>query len=141
MQQSPCLNAFTLALILFWAQPANAQAEPPPIPAPWLAVGVSAWPESSPQLGLEFADIVLPGLVKVKLRSKLQFTQKLLVFTHPQGAPDAAVQVASVNLTAKTGPEFTFSLLADSTQNVVLLAQTPGGWYRAERLLKVGRKP
>jgi hypothetical protein len=90
---------------------------------------------------LSFDEIVLPGVVKMRLGSEVQFTQKLVLFAYPPGAPEAMVELASFPVTAKTPAGIAFSYPATKTRNIVLLAQTPGGWLRVERQLKIGRKP
>ncbi|MDD5333695.1 MAG: hypothetical protein PHS32_08110 [Rhodoferax sp.] len=50
-------------------------------------------------------------------------------------------QLASYSVTAKTPAKISFDYQASQTRNVVLLAQTPGGWLRVERQLKVGHTP
>jgi len=133
-----------LALVLsgLCTSPSQAQPEAPrPVPAPWQALGVAAWPAPSPQLGLDFADIVLPGKVSVHLYSKLQFTQKLVLFAYTPGVPESMQQLASFSLSNKTGADLRVPLDMSQTQVLVLLAQTPSGWQMVERELKVGHKP
>lgn len=120
-----------------WSQTAEA----PPLPAVWQSLGINAWPALSPSLALLFDEIVLPGTVKMRLGSGVQFTQKFVLFAYPPGAPEAMTQLASYPVTAKTPAKISFDYQATKTRNVVLLAQTPGGWLRVERQLKVGRAP
>lgn len=122
---------------------AAAQIAPAPTPVPplWQSLGVSSWPARSPALGLEFNEIVLPGTVPLRLRSDLQFTQKLVLFAHPPGAPEAMAQLASFSLGPKVAPDVAFALQASASRHLILLAQTPAGWFMAERQLKVGRQP
>lgn len=122
---------------------AFAQSTPDarPVPAAWQSLGLSKWPEPSPHLGLKFDDIVLPGPVPIHLRSNVQFTQKLILYAYPPGAPASMTELASFGLSSKTAAETTLSIRVTTTQNMVLLAQTPSGWMMAERQLKVGHKP
>ena len=136
LAQIVCL--FGLGLASAYAQPVP---DTRPVPAAWSALGVPNWPAASPQLGLAFDEVVLPGKVAIRLRSNVQFTQKLVLYTYPPGAPDKMAELASFALSPKTAPELALSINATTTQNLVLLAQTPAGWLMAERQLKVGKKP
>jgi hypothetical protein len=137
-----CLRSFSCLLALSCLSPVWAQtAEAVPVPAPWQSLGISVWPAPSPHLVLWFDEIVLPGLVKMRLGSEVQFTQKLVLFAYPPGAPEAMTELASFPVTAKTPAKLDFNYPAAKTRNIVLLAQTPGGWLRVERQLKIGRKP
>lgn len=137
-----CLCAMGCLLMAGYLSRAAAQtAEAPlPVPALWQGLGISTWPVASPDLALLFDEIVLPGVVPVRLRSKLQFTQKLVLFAQPPGAPEAMTQLASFALSSKSGPQALFSYQASATRNLILLAQTPSGWFMVERQLKVGHK-
>lgn len=119
----------------------QAQTPPPPLPAAWQAIGISTWPTLSPQLGLEFDEIVFPGKVAVHLRSELQFTKKMMLFAQAVDAPDTMVRAASFALSPSLAPDVTFAITAYTTQNLFFLAQTTAGWFMVERQLKVGQKP
>ena len=134
--QFMCLCSLSLASAF-----AQLPPEPKPLPAAWQALGLPKWPDASPQLGLNFDEIVLPGKVAIRLRSNVQFTQKLVLYSYPPGSPDKMTELANFSLSPKTAPELSLSINATSTQNMVLLAQTPAGWLMVERQLKVGKKP
>lgn len=136
------LGSFSCLVALVSWSPVWAQTvEAPPVPTAWQSLGISSWPVPSPHLALLFDEIVLPGTVKMRLGSEVQFTQKLVLFAYPPGAPEAMTQLASFPVTAKTPAKIDFSYPATKTRNIVLLAQTPSGWLRVERQLKVGRAP
>lgn len=135
LAQFVCLFGFSLASAF-----AQLPPEPKPVPAAWQALGLPKWPDASPQLGLSFDEIVLPGKVAIRLRSNVQFTQKLVLFSYSPGTPDKMTELANFSLSPKTAPELSLSINATATQNMVLLAQTPAGWLMVERQLKVGKK-
>lgn len=137
LTQFVCLCGLTLASTS-WAQ---LPPDPRPVPAAWQTLGLPNWPTASPQLSLSFDEIMLPGKVAIRLRSNVQFTQKLVLFSYPPSAPDKMAELANLSLSPKTAPELSLSINATTTQNLVLLAQTPAGWLMVERQLKVGKKP
>lgn len=112
---------------------------PPPVPSLWTALGVKAWPAASPLLGLEFNDIVVPGTVVLHARSRLPFTQTLLLYSRQTGAPETLREIGKFTLDARTPPKQQLRFEAKQTQDIILLAQTPDGWFMVERQLKVGR--
>ena len=120
---------------------AQLSPEAKPVPEAWQTLGLPKWPDVSPQLGLSFDEVVLPGKIAIRLRSNVQFTQKLVLFSYPPGTPDKMAELANFSLSPKTAPELALSINATATQNLVLLAQTPAGWLMVERQLKVGKKP
>lgn len=110
-----------------------------PLPSAWAALGVKTWPAASPLLGLEFNDIVLPGPVVLHARSRIPFTQTLLLYSRQTGVPDSLKEIGKFTLDARTPPNQQLRFEAKQTQDIVLLAQTPDGWFAVERQLKVGR--
>lgn len=120
---------------LISAQPVT----PPPIPTQWGALGVKAWPAYSPSLGLDFNDIVVPGEVTIKAVSRLPFTQTLVLYSRQTGFPETLKEIGKFTLDARTKPTQQLRLQANQTQDILLLAQTPDGWFMVERQLKVGR--
>jgi len=104
-------------------------------------MGIVQWPQPSPDIKLEFDDIVLPGKVEIRVRSSARFTQTLVLFRRAGTDQGVVEQLAITSLGPQIAPVLTVTAVVAETQTFVALAKTPTGWYRTERQIKVGRLP
>ena len=119
---------------------ASGQTPPPgPLPPLWQAMGLTQWPQPSPDVTLEFDEIVLPGKVGIRVRSSARFTQTLALFSRAANEQGGLEQLGIASLGPNSAPVLVVNATLVETQTLVALAKTPAGWYRTERQIKVGR--
>lgn len=100
--------------------------------------------EPSTHLQLDVPDIALPGLLKVEGKSLLPGTSHLVLLRATRvpprpPAPPEKLMIAAGRVEAGKPATIRTEIDAASTLSVVLLAQTRGKWFYAQREVKIGR--
>lgn len=135
--------AAPVGLLVWPSKYVGAQAPVPVTPA-FSALGVTTWPLETSLVELTVPAIVTKGTISVGIKSQLPVTQKLIVLQEPNyrnrnpqtWAPE---QLALFTLGPRQLPQLSLSLNIASTTRLVLLAQTPTGWYYNSHIVHVGR--
>lgn len=135
--------AAPVGLLVWPSKYVGAQAPVPVTPA-FSALGVTTWPLETSLVELTVPAIVTKGVISVGIKSQLPITQKLIVLQEPNyrnrnlqtWVPE---QLALFTLGPRQLPELSLSVNIASTTRLVLLAQTPTGWYYTSHIVQVGR--
>jgi hypothetical protein len=115
---------------------AHAQA----VPQSWAAKGIAAMPPPSPQLAIKTPSFVSSNSTfSVDIDSQLPALLSAVLYATPLSNSAQSQLIADFSVGSQTDPKWSFTLRLAESATLVLLAQTPSGWVRTERVVHVGK--